>query len=70
MTALPPGFAQALGAALAGLVAVACFARAYNVETAQRGIGAGQAWSLGLAAAATAVVFGLALLYIRRPARP
>jgi hypothetical protein len=66
MTALPPGSAQALGAALAGLAAVACFAIAYNIENTQRGIGAGLPWSLGLAAAVTAVLFVLALLYTRR----
>jgi hypothetical protein len=67
MTALPPGSAQALGAALAGLAAGACFAVAYNIENTQRGIGAGLPWSLGLAAAIIAVLFALALLHIRRP---
>ncbi len=70
MTALPPGSAQALGAALAGVAAVACFGMAYNIENTQRGIGAGLPWSLGLAAAVTAVVFGVALLHVRRPAGP
>ena len=68
MTVLPSGFAQALGAILAGLAAVGCFATAWNIETTQRGIGAGVPWSLGLAAAGTAIVFALSLLYIRRPA--
>ncbi len=67
MTALPAGSAQALGAVLAGLAAVACFAVAYNIENTQRGIGAGLPWSLGLAAAVTAIVFALALLPARRP---
>jgi hypothetical protein len=70
MTALPSGFAQALGAVLAGLAAVGCFATAWNIETTQRGIGAGVPWSLGLAATGTAIVFALALLYIRRPTAP
>ena len=68
MTVLPSGFAQALGAILAGLAAVGCFATAWNIETTQRGIGAGVPWSLGLAATGTAIVFALSLLYIRRPA--
>ena len=67
MTALPAGSAEALGAALAGLAAVACFGVAYNIEGTQRGIGAGLPWSLGLAAAVTAIVFALALLRTRRP---
>jgi hypothetical protein len=41
---------------------------AYNIETTQRGIGAGQPWSLGMAAAGTAVVFALALVRTRRTA--
>jgi hypothetical protein len=65
MTALPAGSAEALGAVLAGLAAVACFARAYNIENTQRGIGAGEPWSLGLAAAVTAVAFALALFRAR-----
>ena len=68
MTALPAGFEQALAAILAGLAAVGCFATAWNIETTQRGIGAGVPWSLGLAATGTAIVFALSLLYIRRPA--
>ena len=68
MTALPAGFAQALGAILAGLAAVGCLAVAWNVETTQRGIGAGVPWSLGLAATGTAIAFALSLVYIRRPA--
>lgn len=68
MTALPAGSAQAVGAVLAGLAAVACFARAYNIENTQRGIGAGLPWSLGLAAAVTAMLFALAVLPARRAA--
>ena len=67
MTALPAGSAEALGAALAGLAAVACFGVAYNIEGTQRGIGAGLPWSMGLAAAVTAIAFALALLRTRHP---
>ncbi len=66
MTALPAGSAEALGAFLAGLAAIGSFGVAYNIETTQRGIGAGQPWSLGMAAAGTAVVFALALVRTRR----
>jgi hypothetical protein len=66
MTALPAGFAEALGAVLAGLAAVGCLATAWNIETTQRGIGAGVPWSLGLAATAVAILFALALLRARR----
>jgi len=68
MTAWPPGFAEALAVVLAGLSAVGCFATAWNIETTQRGIGAGVPWSLGLAATGTAIAFALSLVYIRRPA--
>jgi hypothetical protein len=70
MAALPAGSAEALGAVLAGLAAIGCFGLAYNIETTQRGIGAGQPWSLSVAAAVTAVVFALALLRTRRSAGP
>jgi hypothetical protein len=70
MTALPAGFAQALGAVLAGVAAVGCLATAWNIETTQRGIGAGVPWSLGLAATGTATLFALALLRARRLAAP
>jgi MYXO-CTERM domain-containing protein len=62
LTALPAGTAEALGTALATVAAVGCFGRAFNTEMAQRGVGAGEAWSLGAAAAVTAVAFALALL--------
>jgi hypothetical protein len=68
MTALPAGSAEAVGTALAGLAAIGCFAVAYNIETSQRGLGAGVPWSLGLAAAVTAILFGLALRHTRRAA--
>jgi hypothetical protein len=61
MTALPAGSAEALGAALAGLAAVACFGVAWNIESTQQGMGAGTPWSFGLAATAAALAFALAL---------
>jgi hypothetical protein len=70
MTALPAGSAQALGAVLAGLAAVACFGVAWNTETARLGVGAGLPWSLGLAAAVTAIGFALAWLHTRRGTQP
>jgi hypothetical protein len=66
MTALPAGTAEALGAILAGLAAVACLGQAFDIETVQRGVGAGQPWSLGLAAAITSVAFLVALWHTRR----
>jgi hypothetical protein len=68
MTALPAGSAEALGAVLAGLAAVACFGVAWNIESTQHGMGAGTPWSLGLAAAAAAVAFALALWRARSAA--
>jgi hypothetical protein len=61
LTALPAGTAEALGAALAGLAAIVCLGMAFDAEMVQHGIGAGQPLSLGMAAAAAAVVFALAL---------
>jgi hypothetical protein len=43
------------------VAAVACFGTAFDTEMTQRGIGAGEPWSLGVAAAAAAVVFAVAL---------
>jgi hypothetical protein len=45
---------------------VGCFATAWNIETTQRGIGAGVPWSLGLSATLTAIIFALAFLRARR----
>jgi hypothetical protein len=61
LTALPAGTAEALGTALAAVAAVACFGMALDIEMTQRGVGAGEPWSLGVAAAATAGVFAVAL---------
>jgi hypothetical protein len=43
------------------VAAVACFGMALDIEMTQRGVGAGEPWSLGVAAAATAGVFAVAL---------
>lgn len=61
LTVLPAGTAEALGTVLAGLAAVGLLGRAVNAEMVQRGIGAGEPWSLGTAAAVAAVAFALAL---------
>jgi hypothetical protein len=59
LTALPGGTAQLAGAALAAVTAIACLADAADIESVQHGIGAGGPLSLGIAAAAAAVTFGL-----------
>jgi hypothetical protein len=69
-TALPAGTAEALGTALAAVAAVACFGTALDTEMTQRGVGAGEPWSLGVAAAVTAAVFALALRRTLRRTRP
>jgi hypothetical protein len=68
-TALPAGTAEGLGAILAGLAAAACFAQVVDLETVQRGVGAGEPLSLGIAASVAAVAFALALLRCLRAAR-
>ena len=70
LTALPAGTAEALGTALAALAAVACLGQALDTEMVQHGIGAGEPWSLGAAAAVAAVAFGLALRRALRRAAP
>jgi len=70
LTALPAGTAEALGTALAAVAAVACFGTALDAEMTRRGVGAGEPWSLGVAAALTAGVFALALGRVLRRARP
>jgi hypothetical protein len=59
LTALPRGAAQLAGAVMAGVAAIGCFANVADIESTQHGIGAGQPLSLGIAASATAAVFGL-----------
>jgi hypothetical protein len=58
---LPPGTAEALGALLAGLAAVAFAGQVLNIETVQHGVGAGQPLSLAAAASVTAAIFAAAL---------
>jgi hypothetical protein len=70
LTALPAGTAEALGTALAALAALVCFGQAVNTEMVQHGIGAGEAWSLGAAAAVAAGAFALALRRALRRAAP
>jgi hypothetical protein len=48
---------------------VACFAQVADLETVQRGVGAGEPLSLGIAASVAAVAFALALLRGLRAAR-
>jgi len=52
------------------VAAVACFAVAFDTEMTQHGIGAGEPWSLGVAAAAAAAVFAVALRRTLRRAQP
>lgn len=69
LTALPAGTAQALGAVLAALAAVACYAQVFDIETVQRGVGAGQWLSLGIAATVAAAGFALAFAAVARGGR-
>jgi hypothetical protein len=66
MTALPAGSAEALGAFLALIATLGSAALAVNLETTQRGAGAGQPWSLAAAALVATVFFALGLLRIAR----
>jgi hypothetical protein len=68
-TALPAGTAEGLGAILAGIAAVACLGRAFDLQTVQRGVGVGEPLSLGIAAAVAAAVFGIALWHCLRMVR-
>jgi hypothetical protein len=61
LTALPVGSAEAAGAILAFLVMVAGVIGGLNLETAQRGQGAGQPLSIAIAALGAAAFFGLRL---------
>ena len=69
VTALPAGTAEALGAILAGIAAVACFGLVADLETVQRGVGVGEPLSLGIAAAVAAAAFAFALWHCLRGAR-
>lgn len=66
LTALPAGTAEALGTALAAVAAVACLGQAVDTEMVQHGIGAGEPWSLGAAAAVAAAAFAAACWRILR----
>ncbi|HEY7147464.1 MAG TPA: permease prefix domain 1-containing protein [Streptosporangiaceae bacterium] len=69
-TALPAGSAEAAGAALALLVMIATLGGGIDAELVQRGIGAGQLFSLAVAALGAAAFFGLRLRQVTglRPA--
>jgi hypothetical protein len=67
LTALPVGSAEAAGAILATLVAVAGLARWFNIETNQQAQGAGQPLSIAIAAACAAAFFGVRLYRAVRP---
>ena len=51
---------------LAALAALAFLGQAADTEMVQHGIGAGEPWSLGAAAAVAAVVFAVALWRVLR----
>jgi hypothetical protein len=61
VTALPVGSAEAAGAILAFLVAAASLLVWANVETVQRGLGAGQPLSIAIAAMGAVAFFGIRL---------
>lgn len=61
LTALPAGSAEALGAFLALLATLATVATAADLESTQRGAGAGQPLSLGIAALAVTIFFAIRL---------
>lgn len=67
LTALPVGSTEAAGVILAGLVTVVTVGSAIDIEMVQRGVGAGQQFSLAAAALAAAAFFGIRL---RRAVRP
>jgi uncharacterized membrane protein YhaH (DUF805 family) len=61
LTALPIGSAEAAGGLLALLVAIAAAGTAVNTELVQRGQGAGQQFSIAIAALGAAIFFALRL---------
>jgi hypothetical protein len=61
ITVLPAGTAEAAGAVLAALVAVASFGQAVDAVTAQRGLGAGEPLSVCAAALGAAAFFAVRL---------
>lgn len=66
LTALPVGSAEAVGAILALLVTIASLASWLNIETGQRGQGAGQPMSIAIAALLAAAFFGFRLYHSGR----
>jgi hypothetical protein len=66
LTALPAGSAEAAGALLALLVMVVTFGTAIDTEMVQRGVGAGQPFSLAAAALGAAIFFALRLRRVTR----
>jgi hypothetical protein len=66
LTALPVGSAEALGAVLALLVMVFTLGTAIDAEMVERGVGAGQPFSLAAAALGAAAFFGLRLRRVIR----
>ena len=67
LTALPIGSAEAVGAILALLVAVATLGRGVNMALAQHGQGAGQMFALAAGGLAAAVFFAVRLYRLARP---
>lgn len=69
LTALPIGSAEAVGAILALLVALGTLGNGVDLELVQRGQGAGQMFSLGIAALAAAIYFAVRLVRLAVLAR-
>jgi hypothetical protein len=67
LTALPIGSAEAAGAALAGIVTAGTLALGIDAELVQAGQGAGQLFSLAIAAAGAAAYFSVRLYLAVRP---
>ena len=70
LTALPLGSAEAAGGLLALLVAVGALGSGINTELVQRGQGAGQQFSLAVAALGAAIFFAIRLRGAARSRRP
>ena len=67
LTALPVGSTEAVGAVLAGIVMAGTLGLAVNTELVQRGQGAGQLFSLAIAALGAACFFAARLYRAVRP---
>ena len=70
LTALPLGSAEAAGGLLALLVAIVALGTAIDAEMVQRGQGAGQQFSLAVAALGAAMFFAIRLYGAVRTRRP